>query len=431
MSQADLNIIPTIHNGIELSDFLNEFRAALNTMHSGTNRPPYATAGIMWLDTAAPTEWNVYQFDGEKDILLWTVNPVDGTINFSNFGNAPMVVIGSFGRVKTPADLPVDGYIPAGFDGPGYPTTGFQVRNDQALIYLPANIDDPLYGNLYIYVGTTYEKPWLDTGKLNSPQGPIGPQGIPGPAGPAGPAGPQGIQGASTVIKLTFGLSKSPADLPVSGLIPANWDGPGIPLIEYQMIVGESAAYTPADFEDPLYGQIYTFVGPARPEGWSNIGQVSGAQGPTGPAGSPGVSGGEGPQGPAGSPGAPGSPGLTGPQGIPGPTGPAGPAGSPGATGPAGPTGPQGPSGGAAGSQSVGSSMTVRFPSWGTYYDGDGVLYTGELASGVTAFLYEVDNLIMNGSYDLPGTWRWDGPSGYNPVGEMPGYATGPATRIA
>jgi hypothetical protein len=329
MSQADLNIIPTIHNGVDLSDFLNEFRAALNTMHSGTNRPPYATAGIMWLDTASPTEWNIYQFDGEKDILLWTVNPADGTINFANYGNAPLVIVGSFGRVKTPADLPVDGYIPAGFDGPGYPVSGFQARSDQAFIYSPANIDDPLYGHLYTYVGTTYVVPWLDAGRLVGPQGPIGPQGLqgapgnPGEQGVQGPQGEQGIQGAATIIRATFGLTKTPADLPVDGFIPANWDGGGIPVNDYQMLIGESGIYTPANYDDPLYGQLYTFVGPARPEGWSRIGQVTGAQGP---AGAQGVQGNPGPTGPQGVEGPQGPQGIQGPTGQTGAQGPAGPA---------------------------------------------------------------------------------------------------------
>jgi hypothetical protein len=348
MSQADLNIIPTIHNGVDLSDFLNEFRAALNTMHSGTNRPPYATAGIMWLDTASPTEWNIYQFDGDKDILLWTVNPVDGTINFANYGNAPLVIVGSFGRVKTPADLPVDGYIPAGFDGPGYPTTGFQARSDQAFIYSPANIDDPLYGHLYTYVGTTYAVPWLDAGRMVGPQGPIGPQGqqgVPGNTGETGvqgPQGEQGIQGAATIIKATFGLTKTPSDLPVDGFIPANWDGGGIPVKDYQMLIGESGIYTPANFEDPLYGQLYTFVGPARPEGWSRIGQVTGAQGP---AGAQGVQGNPGPTGPQGVEGPQGPQGIQGPGGQTGGTGSQGPQGNPGSDGAAGPQGPQGPAG--------------------------------------------------------------------------------------
>lgn len=328
---TDFPIDPDTCSGTALSEVLNRWNQVLNSQNSGPSRPSTITAGGIWVSTAG-SQLTLYWYDGNKDIPI-TLGAI-----------SPIVIAGSFGRITTPSDLPANGYIPAGFDGPGFPVTGFQARSDQAFLYIPSNIDDGLFGHLYTYVGATYVTPWLDAGRLVGPQGPVGPegeQGVPGPIGPdgvQGPQGEQGIQGAATIIKATFGLTKLPSDLPVDGFIPANWDGGGIPVNDYQMLIGESGIYTPANYDDPLYGQLYTFVGPARPEGWSRIGQVTGAQGPTGAQGA------QGPTGPAGPQGVQGPQGPGGIQGPQGQTGATGPQGTPGATGPQGPQGPAGPS---------------------------------------------------------------------------------------
>jgi hypothetical protein len=125
----------------------------------------------------------------------------------------PAVIVGSFGAQTTPADLPSDGYIPAGFDGPGNPPADRQMIIGEALIYSPISEADPQWGHLFSFVGSG----WIDVGGVRGPQGPQGdpggpqgpegpqgepgasgpegPQGIPGPAGVQGPAGPQGAAG--------------------------------------------------------------------------------------------------------------------------------------------------------------------------------------------------------------------------------------------
>jgi hypothetical protein len=175
--------------------------------------------------------------------------------------------------------------------------------------------------------------------------------GLPGLQGPTGPAG------QSTQVVGSFGQQTTPADLPVSGLIPVNWDGPGRPPAPAQMVVGQSLLYEPADIADPEAGDLFTYVGPMVPEGWVNSGHIVGPPGPTGPTG------------PAGqvytavadTPPDPNAPVITPPLGamwvdtsrdpvwdpyvVPGPTGPTGPEGVQGVRGPTGPDGPMGPDG--------------------------------------------------------------------------------------
>ena len=160
-----------------------------------------------------------------------------------------------------------------------------------------------------------------------------GPEGPAGPTGPTGPQGPQGIQGiqgipgpAGEVGTLIgeFGAQTTPADLPPSGLIPIDFDGPGNPPNNYQMSIGQGLLYT-AD------GHIYVYVTTAEtPAGWVDGGKIQGPQGeegPAGPEGPIGPIGVEGPLGPQGNDGPQGPPGVQGPQGVEGPQGIQGDAG--------------------------------------------------------------------------------------------------------
>lgn len=310
-------------------------------------------------------------------------------------------VMGTFGQTKTPVDLPPNGYIPANWDAPGVPQYALQMQEGQSLVYRPANTSDPLYDHVYVYTGTNFiATGWVDIGLVEGPPGPAGdigptgPQGPEGPTGPQGPTGqtgatgpqgpqgvvgpqgpqgttgevgpkgdtgpqgsqgiqgvqgPQGIQGspgASSVIIGEFGVSKTPADLPASGLIPANWDSPGSPPNDYQMQVGQSLVYTLCPPSTPNYGHLYSFVGNVAtdfdPNNWADCGDIVGPQGPAGPQGAQGpqgATGATGPQGPKGDDGA------VGPQGPAGGIGPQGPAGANGSQGPEGPQGPAGPKG--------------------------------------------------------------------------------------
>jgi len=122
-----------------------------------------------------------------------------------------------------------------------------------------------------------------------------------GPVGPEGPIGPQGPMGISTVIVGNFGTQTTPADLPVDGLLPVDWDGPGDPAAPFQMEVGQSLYYDSATGPtDPIDGHLFQFVSTAvDPTGWIDIGLIQGPQGEQGIQGPEGPVGPEGPMGPA------------------------------------------------------------------------------------------------------------------------------------
>jgi hypothetical protein len=137
------------------------------------------------------------------------------------------------------------------------------------------------------------------------PPGPLGPQGVGGPAGsqgppgPQGPAGSQGIQGpagpAGQVGTLIGDFStNTPANLPPSGLIPANWDSTGNPPAPVQATDGQGLIYT-------VTGHVWVFVGTSvNAAGWIDGGLIQGPPGPQGVPGPQGPQGATGPQGPSG-----------------------------------------------------------------------------------------------------------------------------------
>jgi hypothetical protein len=77
---TDSNIDPYIYSGIDLADTLNRQQAAAETTNSGTGRPPYASPGILWIDTSNNTAWKFYMFDGSRDIVLFTIDSTTGDI---------------------------------------------------------------------------------------------------------------------------------------------------------------------------------------------------------------------------------------------------------------------------------------------------------------------------------------------------------------
>ena len=82
MAQHDMNIANQ-----SFPDFrtdLNNSLSAINSMHSGTNRPSGAVAGTLWLDTtnSGSNSLEIKFFDGSDDISFATVNKSANTINF-------------------------------------------------------------------------------------------------------------------------------------------------------------------------------------------------------------------------------------------------------------------------------------------------------------------------------------------------------------
>lgn len=114
------------------------------------------------------------------------------------------VIVGDFGAIKGPGDLPPNGFIPKDWDGPGNPPADKQFKVGEALIYSPADEQNPLYGHVFNYVGITSSfenRGWADFGDIKGPKGDKGDQGVPGPKGdegkigPEGPTGPKGDEG--------------------------------------------------------------------------------------------------------------------------------------------------------------------------------------------------------------------------------------------
>ena len=256
------------------------------------------------------------QFYWSKNGLFVYTDPAD-KLEVANKGYVDTIgsqvtkVVYKFGVSRLPAQLPVDGLIPANWDSPGNPLSPLQMVVGQAAVYLPANTSDPDYGHVYIFVGVQSNPTgWVNLGVVI---GPVGPQGDTGPIGPQGPIGPEGPQGSkgdpgqSVVIVGSFGLTKTPAQLPADGYIPKDWDGPGHPVAAYQMRVGDALAYTECPPGTANYGHLYEYVGTHTgfdADGWIDVGDVQGPVGPQGPQGPQGI---QGPQG------------VKGDQGIPGP----------------------------------------------------------------------------------------------------------------
>jgi hypothetical protein len=258
-------------------------------------------------------------------------------------GPATTIVMDVVTRV--PGSFPATGLIPADFDGPGQPVANRQLVVGESLYYNPVDPFAPLAGHLFQYVSTaTDPSGYIDLGIIRGPQGVAGPTGATGAAGATGPTGiaeqwhgstvdpiaatgadgdwavntntgdifekvagawvlrgniegPQGDTGAATLIIGEF-VTKTTAQLPVNGTIPAGWDGVGTFPGGHQMLVGESLIDNRPG--SPTLGDLWQFVGAGDPTGWVDVGLVRGPAGPAGVAGPPGPVGGTLPGGTTG-----------------------------------------------------------------------------------------------------------------------------------
>lgn len=196
--------------------------------------------------------------------------------------------------------------------------------------------------------------------------GPTGPTGAEGPKGDDGATGPEGSQGkqgspGQTAVLVGYFQNRKPSELPANGFIPKDFDGPGNPARDEQLVPGDALIYTGGAKTSEEYGHVWSYVGTAYASaGWVDCGDIEGPEGPEGAGGAKGEAGETGPTGPTGPEGPKGDDGKTGPQGEAGETGPTGPVGPEGPkgddgatgaqgqggeTGPTGPVGPEGPKG--------------------------------------------------------------------------------------
>jgi len=74
MSQNGIDFAASNPSGVNLLDtLLTGFQEDVRTNHSGTSRPSYVVAGMLWLDTTT-NPWIVNIFNGTDDIVIGTAN---------------------------------------------------------------------------------------------------------------------------------------------------------------------------------------------------------------------------------------------------------------------------------------------------------------------------------------------------------------------
>jgi hypothetical protein len=152
----------------------------------------------------------------------------DGPRGPEGQAGAATIIVGSFGQQREPADLPLDGRIEAGWDGPGRPAEDVQVELGWSLVYEPD-------GRLWTYMGILWPQgAWFSPAVVQGPpgaEGERGPQGPPGEAGPAGPPGAGGSvfpqsDGATITITGPGGTNQmitAAYVIPAAQLIPGSW----------------------------------------------------------------------------------------------------------------------------------------------------------------------------------------------------------------
>lgn len=81
MTQNSLpTVVPTTHTGTDLSNFLNAWTPAINTMHRGSSRPIYAVRGTVWIDSSVTDVDTMTYFDGTRDVGLFSINTTTGDV---------------------------------------------------------------------------------------------------------------------------------------------------------------------------------------------------------------------------------------------------------------------------------------------------------------------------------------------------------------
>lgn len=105
MTQSDFGNLSSPLSGQEfIDDYLEPWRDAVHSTHSGSSRPTYVTAGMLWLNTTT-NPWVLNMFDGTDDISLGTINittnkfaPSNIILPDADYGD---IVVSSGGTVYT------------------------------------------------------------------------------------------------------------------------------------------------------------------------------------------------------------------------------------------------------------------------------------------------------------------------------------------
>jgi hypothetical protein len=176
-----------------------------------------------------------------------------------------MATLWAFGAVLKPEDLPRDGLLKAASDGPDNPPVDIQFVKGQGMVYSLSPTSDTKHNHLYSYVGLDIDPSgWVDLGNYT------------GPKGDKGDRGDDGADGRSVDLIGAFGALMRPGNLPVDGLIPADFDGKGYPAKAIQAKIGEGLIYNRCPPTYAGYQDVWGYVGlDNSPTGWINLGTVA------------------------------------------------------------------------------------------------------------------------------------------------------------
>ncbi len=117
MSQSDFGNLSSPLSGTSFfNTYLEPWRDAVHSGHSGTSRPAYAVAGMFWTNTTT-TPWVVYMFDGTDDIKWGEFNT---TTNVFTPSGVPSQYAGSAGGTANALTLTPTIPLTAYAAGAGY-----------------------------------------------------------------------------------------------------------------------------------------------------------------------------------------------------------------------------------------------------------------------------------------------------------------------
>jgi microcystin-dependent protein len=109
MSQFDRTTLdPNAHGGTFLASQINDWGAAVESMHKGASRPAYAVDGMIWHKEVSSTVVEIMFFDGTDDIKIGTINPVANT--FTPTGITSQIPVG-LGPLPWPSDTPPSQWV--------------------------------------------------------------------------------------------------------------------------------------------------------------------------------------------------------------------------------------------------------------------------------------------------------------------------------
>lgn len=81
---------PSSTSGSQLASHLDDYRDAVNSLHSGTSRPSYAVSGMIWQDTSSSPN-PIKFFDGSDDIVIGYVDTSANTFRPANVFRGALV----------------------------------------------------------------------------------------------------------------------------------------------------------------------------------------------------------------------------------------------------------------------------------------------------------------------------------------------------